>query len=40
MAESSQVTLNGPHCVGVEYDMSMATVAAGSEKRIRPRDNA
>ena len=39
MFESPQVTLNGAHCIGVEYDGVNAAVAAGSKKRTRVKDN-
>lgn len=39
MFEPPQVTLNGAHCIGVEYDGVNAAVAAGSKKRTRGKDN-
>ena len=39
MFKPPQVTLNGAHCIAVEYDGVKAAVAAGSTRRTRVRDN-
>ena len=39
MFKPPQVTLNGAHCIAVEYDGVNTAVAAGSMKRTRVMDN-